>query len=175
MVIDFLQYAIDYFSVYDWNHFLLWAYWVSGAVSIMLAVAIGVIVKKLMYYNTPLQALFKKGAETISASPRKTREPWQEILKKLDSENSADWALAIIQADAIADRILQEMGLPGSSMGERLKTLDTSRLQSLNDLWEAHLIRNEIAHAPERGVTKHRAVRAVSLYEKVFRELRYIE
>ena len=170
---DFYSSFYDYFSTYDWAYFLFWARIISGAISVALIAAIAVIVKKLAFYNRPLRR--EKPGVKIHPVRKAAKEPWLAILKKLDSENPSDWNLAIMQADSIVDNILKEMGLGGETMGERMKALDKSRLASLDDLWEAHRIRNEIAHSSEKNVTKHRAVYAVSLFEEVLKELGYIE
>lgn len=163
----------EYFINDDWLNFLFWARIISGAVSVSFIVFIGVIVVKLSAYNRPPALKAEKEAPDI---PKKAaKEPWQAILKKLESGIPADWNLAVIQADSTVDRILQEMGLPGETMGDRMKQLDTSRMLSLDDLWEAHRIRNEIVHSPEKTITKHRAVFAISLFEKVLKEMGYLD
>ena len=173
MIFDIFFQLYEYLFERDWSRFLFWANIVSGLISIALIVFIGVIVKKLSFYNIPR---FPKPKEKEEAAKIKiTKEPWLAILKKLESDNSADWNVAVMQADSLVDKILQEMGLPGETMGDRMKTLDKSRFSSLDDLWEAHRIRNEIAHSPEKAVTKHRASYAISLFEKVLREMGYIE
>lgn len=173
MISDFYNSLYGYFAAYDWPYFLFWARIISGIFSVLLIAAIVVIVNKLYKYNKP-------GAQKIvpaaSGLPRKIVEgPWQDILKKLDSDNPSDWNLAVIQADSLVDNILKEMGLPGETMGERMKTLDHSRLASLDDLWEAHRIRNQIAHETDRTATKHKAAYAISLFGKVLKELEYLE
>ncbi|MFY9462346.1 MAG: hypothetical protein WAP51_04050 [Candidatus Sungiibacteriota bacterium] len=171
---DFYNSFYDYFATYNWPYFLFWARIISGAIAIGLIAAIAAIVRKLAVYNRPLRHE-KTSVEGAPVKRRRQQEPWLAILKKLESENPSDWNLAVMQADSIADNILKEMGLGGETMGERMKALDKSRLATLDDLWEAHRIRNEIAHSPEKSVTKHRAVYAVSLFEEVLKELGYLE
>lgn len=170
---DFYNSIYERFASYDWAYFIFWARIISGAIAVGLIAAIAGIVKKLAFYNGPL---WLEKARMEEVPPKKAvKEPWLAILKKLESENPSDWNLAVMQADSIADNILKEMGLGGETMGERMKSLDKSRLATLDDLWEAHRIRNEIAHSPEKNVTKHRAVYALSLFEEVLKELGYLE
>lgn len=173
MIFDFFFQFYEYLAAYDWGRFLFWARIISGLISLGLIIFIAVIVKKLSFYNTRRIPESKAGGKEFK--PKTAKEPWLAVLKKLESENPADWNLAVMQADALVDRILQEMGLPGDSMGERMKSLDKSRLLSLDDLWEAHRARNEVAHSPEKAVTKHRATSTISLFEKVLKEMGYLE
>ena len=168
---DFYNSFYDYFATYNWPYFIFWARIISGAIAVLLIAVIAGTLKKLAFYNKPLRREKTKGATVKKAA----KEPWLAILKKLESGNPSDWNLAVMQADSIADNILKEMGLGGETMGERMKALDKSRLATLDDLWEAHRIRNEIAHSPEKNVTKHRAVYAVSLFKEVLKELGYLE
>lgn len=170
---DFYNRSYEFFAAYDWSHFIFWARIISGIFSLALMTAIVIIVKRLYQYHKPLAHTIIPASKMM---PEKTAKgPWQDIVKKLESDNPSDWNLAVIQADAVVDSILKEMGLTGETMGERLKTLDRSRLASLDDLWEAHRIRNQIAHETDRTVTKHQANYAISLFEKVLKELEYLE
>ncbi len=96
-------------------------------------------------------------------------------MRKIEAQNPSDWNLAIIQADAILDNLFKDMGLFGETMGDRLKQLDRSKLQSLDDVWEAHKLRNRIAHATDRVLTQDEARRAIWLYANALRELQYLE
>lgn len=173
MINDFLNSIYEYFASDYWTHFLFWARIISGIFSAALVVAIGIVVKKLYEYSQRVPHKIVPAGGFISK--KIIKGPWQDILKKLNSENRSDWNLAIIQADSLVDNILKEMGLPGETMGDRMKTLDRSRLVSLDDLWEAHRIRNQIAHETDRTATKHKAAYAISLFEKVLKELEYLE
>lgn len=172
MLYDLYYRTIEYLTAYDWNYFLFWARIISGIISLGLIAFIVVVVRKISPFNKPR---FPKKSEGVMGPARAVKEPWQQVLKKLESENPADWNLAVIQADSIVDSILKEMGLPGDTMGDRMRTLDKGRLSSLDDLWEGHRIRNDIAHSPDRTISKHRAVQAIGLFEKVLKEMGYIE
>ncbi len=108
-------------------------------------------------------------------SPNLIRGPWQDVMKKIQSSYPSDWNFAVIQADSIFDSVLKDMGLSGVTLGDRLKQLDFAKLHSLNDVWEAHKIRNRIAHETDRVLSQEQASRAVSLFEKALKELEYLE
>lgn len=93
------------------------------------------------------------------------------VEKHMESENPAEWRLAIIEADALLEEMVKKMGYEGSTLGEMLKNIEPSDFTTINDAWEAHKIRNQIAHQGSSFLlTKREAKRAVQLYEKVFRE-----
>lgn len=99
---------------------------------------------------------------------------WQAIKDKLQSDNPADWQWAIIEADKILDEMVKRMGYPGENLGERLKTVEPPDFLTLDEAWEAHKVRNQIAHEPGFQMDKHKAALTISRFEKVFNEFGYI-
>jgi len=95
----------------------------------------------------------------------------QDIYMHADSDNPNDWKLAIIEADIMLDSILKQRGYPGTSLGERLKNISSSQLASLQDAWEAHKIRNRIAHdGADFVLTRRIAQETIMRYQRVFQE-----
>ncbi len=107
---------------------------------------------------------------------KKFKNPrWQNVLKYLESESMSDWKLAIIEADSILEDMTDLLEFEGENLGERLKSVGKDRFKSLDDAWEAHLVRNKIAHEGLKfDITKREAQRVIYLYEKVFREFGHI-
>jgi len=88
------------------------------------------------------------------------------------SENPDDWKLAIIEADVVLDQVLKERGFAGVSLGERLRSVSPAELPSLNDAWQAHKVRNFIAHhGHDYVLTQREAQETMIRYERVFRDL----
>jgi hypothetical protein len=97
------------------------------------------------------------------------------VQKHIASANQNDWKQAIIEADVMLDDILTRMGYRGESVGEKLKRVVTGDFASLDDAWEAHKVRNRIAHDGSNFVlTEHDAKHTIQRYKKVFEEFFYI-
>lgn len=102
-------------------------------------------------------------------------EKWQDIESKINSANPADWRLAILEADIVMDNMLKQMGLPGETLGERLKSADPSFFNTLQEAWGAHKIRNIIAHeGTDYNLTYNEARKAIDYYRRVFEEFYFI-
>ena len=98
-------------------------------------------------------------------------DKWQNILTHVGSENPNDWRLAIIEADIMLDEMLADLGYIGASIGDKLKTANPDSFQTLNDAWEAHKVRNHIAHRGSDFVlTKRIAGETINRYTRVFEE-----
>ncbi len=102
---------------------------------------------------------------------RKIEKEWQKIKGKLESEIESDWKLAIIEADKIMDNILSRMDFGGGSLGERLEGLTSASLPNIEEVKEAHKIRNNIIHDPTYQLSLEEARRVVAIYEKALTDL----
>jgi len=95
----------------------------------------------------------------------------ESVIAHSSSENPNDWKLSIIEADIILDEVLKQQGYAGNSLGERLKSISPNQLASLQDAWEAHKVRNRIAHeGADFVLTKRIAQETITRYQRVFTE-----
>lgn len=96
---------------------------------------------------------------------------WQLVKAHLESDNPNDWKLAIIEADIMLERVLKDAGYAGNSVGEMLKSASPTNFTTLQDAWDAHIIRNKIAHEGSDFVVTHRiAKEAITKFQRVFHE-----
>lgn len=96
---------------------------------------------------------------------------WEDIQTHVAGEKPNDWRLAIIEADILLEEALTNAGYVGATIGEKLKTANQTSFQTLQDAWEAHKVRNQIAHAGSDFVlTNKLAQETITRYERVFRE-----
>lgn len=114
------------------------------------------------------------GAVVQQGIPR--NETWENIRGKLLSDSPSDWRLGIIEADIYMDRQFDAKGFFGDTVGDKLKNLTPDKLPSVQIAWEAHKVRNRIAHdGADFSLTMPEARRVLSYYEIVFRDLGLIE
>lgn len=100
---------------------------------------------------------------------------WGQVLNYLFSQHSSDWKLAIIEADAMLEGLLDQMGFLGENLGEKLKSANQQNFPQLTTAWEVHTIRNRIAHEGLAfELSQHEAKRVIALYEKIFHAYGFI-
>lgn len=92
------------------------------------------------------------------------------IENKLSKEHPSSWTAVIIEGDKLLDKAMMEMGLPGKTMGERLKK-SGSRFSNLNAVWRAHKLRNTIAHEAGFEVSYRQAFNALAIYKQALKDL----
>lgn len=117
--------------------------------------------------------LLKKGEELYDEQYRTgpKNDRLADITQHIASDNPNDWKLAIIEADIILDDTLKRAGYVGVSLGERLRSISPAQLRTLDDAWQAHKVRNQIAHGADFVLTKRTAEDTIKQYRRVFEEL----
>ena len=95
---------------------------------------------------------------------------WLKIENSLTRENKASYATAVIEADKLLDKAMNDMGVLGKTMGERLKKVG-GRFSELNSVWYAHKLRNQIAHEHGFEISYNQAAHALSTFKKALKDL----
>lgn len=157
------------FFGYLWNIYVVLAYLAS---IIMLVLYVYATMRWNHYLELQaqelrdLEALYDEYYRGVHKNSR-----LQQVFQHIDSDNPNDWKLAIIEADIVLDEALKQRGYAGSSLGERLRSISPSQLSTLDDAWEAHKVRNNIAHGGADFVlTKRLAEETINRYRRVFGE-----
>jgi hypothetical protein len=92
------------------------------------------------------------------------------IENKLRKENPTSFSLAVIEADKLLDRALTEAGVPGNTLGERLKK-NPNKFSEINSVWNAHKLRNYIAHEPDADISYTQAKNAIDSFKQALKDL----
>lgn len=181
--IDYLFYKVYQFfqSVYEFiisndvfSQFYFWAKIIFSIAAIFfIAVIIYSIIMGHEVHHKEKEQLKKFIVREPSA--KMENEKWLRVMVHINSTNSSDWRVAILEADTILDEMIIKMGYAGDNLGDRLKKVEPRDFESLNDAWEAHKVRNNIAHEGSNFILSHeQANKVIGKYERVFREFKYI-
>lgn len=140
-------------------------------ISLLFFVGIVVVVRKLTVVNKEEAKRHKPLQGETMPYERRVSEKWQRVEEHLSSDNPSDWRLAILEADILLEEMLEKKGYIGDTLGEKLKNADKGNFASLDKAWEAHKIRNQIAHEGASFVVGEReAKRVVGLFREVLDE-----
>jgi hypothetical protein len=121
---------------------------------------------KMSFWTDWVEFLKVKGYQSGKIEKR-----WALTAQKLESDNPADWKLAIIEAESLLEGVLARMGFGGESFGERLKKIKEEQMPGLNNVIQAHQVRNNIVHDPDYRLDIGEASKALAAYEKALKEL----
>jgi hypothetical protein len=115
--------------------------------------------------------LFRHIILQSNISKKDAQESWRHIEEYLYRGGESDLKVAILEADKLLNDALREAGIMGIQLGDRLKKTTSSQVPNLNELWQAHKLRNQIAHEPNFKMKRDLAERALGIYETALRNL----
>ncbi|HEX4104333.1 MAG TPA: hypothetical protein VHZ04_02540 [Candidatus Paceibacterota bacterium] len=108
-------------------------------------------------------------------SKEHARSSWADIERHFFAGDDNDLKIAIIEADNLLGEALHDVGVPGVNLGERLQRVNPEKLPNVEDVWQAHKIRNRIAHEANFVLKRDLAERALTVYEKALEHLGLLE
>lgn len=117
-----------------------------------------------------LVAMILGGKHRHSFNVQEYQTRWLKIENSLEKGDERSYRLAIIEADKLVDRALNEMGIPGKSMGEKLKKIG-NRLPDIQKLWHAHKLRNQIVHESDFDINYNQARQALTIFRQTLKNL----
>jgi hypothetical protein len=107
----------------------------------------------------------------LSDSQReKIKEVWNSVELLMADDREASWAKAVFEADKLLDYVMTLRRIPGSNMGERLKN-GRHLFSNVQSAWDAHKLRNQLAHEVDMKLMRHEADRAIRLFKDGLRQL----
>ncbi len=155
-------------GIWEW---MLHIWSVLAAVSFVFSlVALGFLVygtMRMYQIKQKIHPLYTK-LDIAEAERNKDHGRWAHIQSLIESPHERDWREAIMEADIMLEDALAERGYDGESVGDRLKN---AHFNTLDEAWEAHKVRNRIAHEGiAYAITDQIAYRTIKRYEQVFKE-----
>lgn len=121
---------------------------------------------ELSFPKHSVQAFLSRGAEK-----KRMVKTWERSKKRLETKIPSEYKLAVIEVDSFFNNVLERMGYPGESLGERLKKAPEGIFPDLDDVWQAHKIRNNIVHDPNYRLTQKTAEEVLGIYEEALKNL----
>lgn len=175
-VVNFLQSA----SPEGFNQFLeQWALFVAISILFSLLVGIACIycAIRILQVRHNERARHKAYAHSVATkNVPKTQMRWNHVREQVASSDEKQWRLAILEADIMLSELLDVQGLRGETMADKLKQGNRATFRTIDLAWEAHQMRNRIAHEGTKlHLDERDARRVIGMYEQVFREFKFVE
>lgn len=105
----------------------------------------------------------------------RTKLRWNRIMEHANSDDEHQWRLAILEADIMLNELLDVLGYKGETMGEKMKQVNRANFNTIDDAWEAHKMRNRVAHEGSQVPLSLRDKNIViGQYVRVFKEFGFI-
>lgn len=113
-------------------------------------------------------SLTKNGTKSLDVN--KYRCKWLAIEQQLKRDDRASYTVTVLEADKLLDQALRERGLKGETMGERMKNAK-ELWSNANAVWQAHKVRNQIAHESDFKMGYDDARRALGGFKQALKDV----
>jgi hypothetical protein len=110
----------------------------------------------------------RKGGSMLDVE--KYRRSWLQIERQLNKAEPSSYQLVILNADKLLDQALKQRAFKGETMGDRMKSAQTT-WSNANNVWYAHKLRNQIAHEHDFSVRYDEARRALACFKQGLKDL----
>lgn len=169
---EFIQSAPQWFLGLPWEVIFFTARDVFTVLNVILIVAFAFVFVKTLQF-IPKYVLNPKPAKKkgLILKDKALEERWHGIVQKAHGSPPQSLTLGIIEADSFVDDVLKRMELKGEHMADRLERLGYRNLKSLEKLWKAHRLRNDLVHTPGFALAETDAKRVLGDYEEFLKEV----
>jgi hypothetical protein len=166
--------TVPWLLIYNIAH---WVLVIADFVAVWLIVRY--IGRALSYRVTiDLRALPPDVAEILKRAGVRERyaRRWSDVRVGASMNPPNSYRDAIVSADALIDSLLQEANFTGRDAAERFGRLNRlgMRRSVINGLFEAHRMRNRIAHESTFAPSPHVAEQALQKYERFLTEVKVV-
>lgn len=132
----------------------------------MILMLVGILVLALGI----LWLVGRTGRRVSEKEREKASATWRYVNELMTSEDDHAWTKAIFEADKLLEWSLGLTGVSGKGLGEKLRNGRKS-IRNIDDVWNAHKLRNRLAHEMNMQINKYEAVNAVKSFETAIRNL----
>lgn len=101
---------------------------------------------------------------------RRRLKAWNQIIKRMRTDQLANWKAAVLEADRLMDDMLTGAGYRYPTINERFAAITPEELSNAAQIQEVHRLRNRIAQEPDFTPTKEGVVEILRVYKKAFQE-----
>lgn len=114
------------------------------------------------------------GKKPSKVNKKIVQDKWREIETSMSQGGPANFQSAVMEADKLFDYVLKGIvGNNNQNMGERLKLAQKkfSNWETYQGIWEAHKVRNRMAHEMNHELNSTLARNTVEQFRKGLRDL----
>ena len=99
---------------------------------------------------------------------------WIKIQNRLKTGSESEYKLAIVEADDMLAGAMKRMGYEGPTLAERLDKITSATLPSIEQVYEAHKLRDRIVHEPDFTISLEEAKKNLAIFGKAFEEFQIL-
>ena len=154
-----------------WARFLYGVRWAFIFLDIIVVAAFIILFVKAREYRPKFSFQIEKKKKESPINMKLFASRWERVMTEAPKAPPQSYVLSIIEADKLVDDALKLIGLEGEHLADRLQKLRTEDYPTLDRLWRAHRVRNELVHTPDFGIDEGDAEDVLKVYGKFLKEI----
>lgn len=111
----------------------------------------------------------RRGGNRVGGVDRELVANRWATIEQLSRDGGSGLKNAVSEADKLLDYVMKQQGTAGETMAERLKRCE-SRLSNKEAVWQAHKLRNHLAHEVSFDLVVSQAREAISAFGQALRD-----
>lgn len=148
--------------------------WVFLILDLALLVGFVYAFRNLLHFRPVIKPGKKHPTGMGSPQLAVFRDRWMAVKRRFDINSQEAMRSSILEADMLVDSILKDAGLEGETIADRLSKISPETLSSVNQLWKAHRLRNQLSEKGEFEVSPVDAENAIAGYEAFLKEVKVL-
>lgn len=145
--------------------------WIFILITLALAGGLFYALYQSLRFHPEFKGESERARRILTLRDAVMKERWRAIAAKFSLGTTDAIRVAIIEADALVDTTLKGMGIVGEHLADRLSNLDPEDITTINRVWRAHRMRNDLVHTPGFVLSESDAKLAMSDYEAFLKEI----
>jgi hypothetical protein len=111
------------------------------------------------------------GRKLLGITNQKNIQAWNKIKKGLEKEYEAQWKVSVIESFSFLEKILENAGYPGETLGERISKISPEDVSNTDKLMKDQEVYYDIIKDPNYRLTKEAAQEIIMDLEQSLKDL----
>jgi len=137
--------------------------------SVLALAIIALLIPRISWTQFRIKDEFMAYSKFNTGVTQKITKIWLKVASRLNTNIESEYKLALIEADDILDKALKTQGFQGETVGDRLKQITSDIIPNIDEIKEAHKVRNNIIHDPDYHLTYEITRKSLDVYENTLK------
>lgn len=140
-------------------------------ISVVLAIANIILFLKTSWFKDRYGQNYTEFLTFRPYGTKREFKRWSKIARRIETGKSEECKMAVIEADDLLKEVFQKIGYKEDFLEDILKNIDGKVLPSIEQVREAHKVRNAVMRDPGYSLNAEQAINLVRVYQKALSEL----
>jgi hypothetical protein len=87
----------------------------------------------------------------------KFQKRWNKVNKQIEKEDSASYAIAVLECSQMLNEVLKAIGYEGDNLGERLNNISSAQIEDIEKLKVVNEVKNKLVQDPGFKISQREA------------------